>query len=60
MMRMQTPPLFTPPIRMDDWRRAVQKLMPATEEALLAHGTEIAAKFLAAPAGKFVPVPVAP
>jgi patatin-like phospholipase/acyl hydrolase len=59
IMRIE-PPLFTPPIRMDDWRRAVQELMPAAEEALLAHGTEIAAKFLAASAGKFVPVPAAP
>jgi patatin-like phospholipase/acyl hydrolase len=54
------PPLFTPPIRMDDWRRAVQELPPAADIALSAHGAEIATKFLAAPAATFTPVPAAP
>jgi hypothetical protein len=53
------PPLFAPPIRMDDWRRAVQELLPAAENALSAHGPQIAATFLGAPVDKFVPVPAA-
>jgi uncharacterized protein len=50
------PPLFAPPIRMDDWRRAAQELLPAAEDALSVHGPEIAAKFLAAPADIFEPI----
>jgi hypothetical protein len=57
-MRIE-PPLFTPPIRMDDWRRAVQELLPAADDALSAHGSQIAAALLGAPATKFVPVPAA-
>jgi uncharacterized protein len=52
------PPLFTPPIRMDDWRRSVAELIPAAERTITTSGLDIAAKFLHEPAMEYVPVPV--
>jgi uncharacterized protein len=40
------PPPFDPPIRMDDWRRSVEKLVPAANRAILAHGDRVAEMFL--------------
>jgi hypothetical protein len=41
------PPHFTPPIRMDDWRRSVRELVPAADHAISLHGTQVAACFCA-------------
>jgi len=55
VMRIE-PPEFTPPIRMDDWRRSVAALLPAAERALAASGSDIAQIFLREPASEYVPV----
>ncbi len=51
------PPHFTPPIRMDDWRRSTRELLPAAERALSQHGAKVAATFLHSPAQRFIPAP---
>jgi uncharacterized protein len=51
-------PTFEPPLRMDDWRRSVDKLVPAADEAVTAHGERIAGMFLADQAATYIPVPV--
>jgi uncharacterized protein len=56
VMRIEPPP-FTPPIRMDDWRRSVAELLPAAERAITTSGNDIAEKFLRGPAMEYVPVP---
>ena len=56
VMRVDAP-TFTPTIRMDDWRRSVDELVPAAHAALAAKGDEIAAMFLKETAEPFVPVP---
>ncbi|GFO82586.1 MAG: hypothetical protein A49_22130 [Methyloceanibacter sp.] len=54
------PPLIEPRIRMDDWRRSVQELVPAANQVLSQEGEQITATFLRSPAEPFVPVPMAP
>ena len=49
-------PTFEPTLRMDDWRRSVDELVPAAEEAVAAQGGKIAATFLGAAAIPYVPV----
>jgi hypothetical protein len=51
------PPVHTPLIRMDDWRRSVAELLPAAKRAITTNGNEIAEKFLRGPAMEYVPVP---
>ena len=43
-------------IQMDDWRRAVDLLPAAAEQALAHHGAEIAAAFLSQPADPYMPL----
>ncbi len=52
------PPDFEPKIRMDDWRRAVAKMVPAAEQSLAANGAKIADLFLQQRATQFEPVPI--
>lgn len=49
------PPEFAPPIRMDDWRRAVAELLPAAERAIVWEGECINAMFLQAEASPYAP-----
>jgi uncharacterized protein len=51
------PPTFKRPIRMDDWKRAVEELVPAANRALLACGDRIAELFLSTAAAPFVAPP---
>ena len=51
------PPVFGPPIRMDDWRRSVAELVPAAEQTGAAAGERITEMFLKDAALPFVPVP---
>ena len=51
-------PTFEPPLRMDDWRRSVDKLVPAAEEAATTQGRKIAGKFLDDRATAYIAVPV--
>ena len=53
------PPTFQAPIRMDDWRRSVEELVPAADQALLACGDRVAELFLGAVAAPFVATIVA-
>jgi patatin-like phospholipase/acyl hydrolase len=48
------PPLIEPRIRMDDWRRSVQELVPAADQVLSQEGEQITATFLRLPAEPFV------
>jgi hypothetical protein len=48
---------FEPKIRMDDWRRSVDELVPAANAAAAAQGDQIAAMFLRDPVIPFAPVP---
>jgi patatin-like phospholipase/acyl hydrolase len=54
------PPPVQPPIRMDDWRRSVEKLAPAADQAVLADGDRVAEMFLRNPTAPFVAPVVAP
>jgi uncharacterized protein len=49
-------PTFEPVLRMDDWRRSVDELVPAGERAVAAQGKQIASTFLADPAIPYAPV----
>jgi uncharacterized protein len=49
------PPNFEAPIRMDDWRRSVENLVPAADEALLKFGDQVSTMFLLRAADPFVP-----
>jgi len=51
-------PSFEPKIRMDDWRRSIDELVPAANMAGAAQGDQIAVMFLREPTVPFVPVPV--
>ena len=51
-----SPPDFRIPIRMDDWRRSANELVPAAEQAVTVQGERIAGMFLNEPAMPFVPV----
>lgn len=51
------PPIFDPPIRMDDWRRSAAVLPSAAEQAVAADGVRVAEKFLKEVALPYVPVP---
>jgi patatin-like phospholipase/acyl hydrolase len=48
-------PTFEPKLRMDDWRRSVQELIPAAERAVGEHGERLAAQFLRSPAAQYAP-----
>jgi hypothetical protein len=50
-------PTFEPKLRMDDWRRSVQALIPAAERAVIDNGERIAAQFLNSPAAPYAPEP---
>jgi patatin-like phospholipase/acyl hydrolase len=52
------PPNFQAPIRMDDWRRSVENLVPAADEALLKFGDQVSTMFLRRAADPFVPTPL--
>jgi patatin-like phospholipase/acyl hydrolase len=52
------PPIFQQPIRMDDWRRSVEELVPAADRAILASGDRVAELFLSAMAAPFVATPI--
>jgi len=56
VMRLDAPS-FEPKIRMDDWRRSVDELVPAANAAAAAQGDQIAAMFLRDPVIPFAPVP---
>jgi patatin-like phospholipase/acyl hydrolase len=56
VMRLDAPS-FEPKIRMDDWRRSADELVPAANVAFAAQGDQIAAMFLRDAAILFVPVP---
>ena len=49
------PPNFEAPIRMDDWRRSVENLVPAADEALVKFGDQVSTMFLLRAAEPFVP-----
>jgi hypothetical protein len=48
------PPIFRPSIRMDDWPRSVEELVPAADQALLGIGDGVASMFLRNEATPFV------
>lgn len=50
-------PAFEPKLRMDDWPRSVDELVPAAQLAADVDGERIAQMFLQAPAAPFVPSP---
>ncbi len=50
------PPVFDPPIRMDDWRRSVAELVPVAENIVTTDGAGLAALFLQSSAASYVPV----
>lgn len=52
------PPEISPSIKLDDWKRSVHELLPATSIQLAPHDDKIAAQFLATQADVFVPHPV--
>ena len=47
------PPLLEKPIRMDDWRRSVEELVPAADKVVQAYGGRVADIFLGAAAAPF-------
>ena len=49
--------LFTPPIRMDDWRRSVQELLPAVERALFTAWSAGGRHFPTLACSRFIPSP---
>jgi uncharacterized protein len=51
------PPSFQTPIRMDDWRRSVEELVPAADQSILACGDRIAELFLGSVVAPFVASP---
>jgi uncharacterized protein len=51
------PPAFQAPIRMDDWRRSVEELVPAADRVLLACGDQVGELFLGTTAAPFVATP---
>lgn len=57
-VRRIDPPANPKPIKLDDFRRARDELIPAAKNAADEHGAQIAAAFLARPADRFVPVPL--
>jgi len=51
------PPDIQPVIKLDDWTRSVQELMPTASRQLPSVESNIVGKFLNSPAIPFVPVP---
>lgn len=56
-IRRIDPPSNAVPIKLDDFRRSRDELVPAAAKAIDEHGDRIAAGFLAGPVVAFVPVP---
>jgi len=56
-IRRIDPPPNAVPIKLDDFRRSRDELVPAAAKAVDEHGDRIAACFLSGPAVPFVPVP---
>jgi patatin-like phospholipase/acyl hydrolase len=50
-------PTFEPKLRMDDWKRSVQELLPAAQLTVDEHGDRIAGLLLTEPSGKYIPEP---
>jgi hypothetical protein len=50
-------PTFEPKLRMDDWKRSVQELLPAARRAVDEHGDHMARLLLTERATKFIPEP---
>jgi uncharacterized protein len=51
------PTLVGPPIELDDYRRAIDELLPAVSASLAAHRDRVEEMFLKTKAERFVPVP---
>lgn len=51
------PTLVGPPIELDDYRRAMDELLPAVSAAVAAHRDRVRELFLAEKAERFIPVP---
>jgi predicted acylesterase/phospholipase RssA len=59
-IRRIDPPPVAIPIKLDDFRRSRDELIPAAAKAIDEYGDRIAATFLSTPSLPFVPVPPAP
>ena len=51
------PTLVGPPIELDDYRRAIDELLPAAAASVAAHRSRVQEMFLTDAASKFAPVP---
>ena len=52
------PPNFLPAIKLDDWQRSVDELLPAAIAQLAPHDTRIKELFLTEHADPFIPCPI--